>query len=73
MRSEGARFFEGIFAGRDNIQSTVSIRDVANGRTLMQFTVESHNSLAVGTSQGLMEDHANEIVEILNKAKGRYQ
>jgi hypothetical protein len=69
MRSGGARFFGGIFAGKDNIQSTVSIKNAANGLVLMQFTVESNNSTGWGTSQGLIEDHANEIVEILNKAK----
>lgn len=69
MRSDGARFWAGIMAGKDGIQSTVSIKDMASGRTLMQFTVESSNSTAWGSSQGMIEDHANQIVETLAKTR----
>lgn|GEM_PF-6937540 len=64
MRPESTRILTGIFSGKDSIVSSVILKDAA-GRVLMHSTVESHNSLAVGTSQGLLEDHADKIVGML--------
>ncbi|MEL4892600.1 hypothetical protein PQU63_09260 [Xanthomonas protegens] len=66
MRSNGARFWAGIMAGRDKIKSRVTVAD-ANGKTAAQFDVESTNSTAWGTSEGLIERHAQEIVARLKQ------
>jgi len=69
MRHGAARAMLGILAGSDNIQSTVRIKDRSNGAVLSQFTVESSNSTAWGTSRGTIEDHADKIVETLRSGK----
>ena len=69
MRHGATRFFAGGFAGADNIQSTVKVKDMTNGKVLSEFKVESKNPTAWGTSKGLIEDHADKIVAILMGAK----
>lgn len=61
VRSNGARFWAGIMAGRDKIISRVRIVG-ADGRRAGSFDVESTNSTAWGTTDGLHEKHADEIV-----------
>ena len=70
MRHGAARAMLGIMAGSDTIQSTVRIKDQANGSVLAEFAVESKNSTALGTSRGLIEEHADEIVATLMGKKG---
>jgi hypothetical protein len=65
MRSDGKRFFAGVFAGADNIQSTVKVKDPTTGKVLSEFNVESKNPTAWGTTRGMIEDHADKIVEVL--------
>jgi len=62
MRNGAARFLVGIMAGRDNIRSTVKVLR-ADGQQMGHFEVESYNATALGTSSGLVEKHANEIVD----------
>jgi hypothetical protein len=69
MRHGAARAMLGIMAGSDNMQSTVKIKDQATGSVLSEFTVESTNSTAWGTSRGMIEDHADKIVETLKVGK----
>jgi hypothetical protein len=69
MRHGATRALVGIMAGSDNIQSTVKIKDQTNGNVLSEFAVESKNPTAWGTSQGLIEDHADQIVETLKAGK----
>lgn len=64
MRSNGARFWVGVMAGRDKISSRVRVVDAA-GAQLAYFEVESTNATALGSSGGLMEKHAQEILERL--------
>lgn len=66
MRSNGARFWGGIMAGRDKIKSRVDVAD-ASGKTAASFDVESTNATAWGTSEGLVGRHAEEIVERLKQ------
>ncbi len=61
MRSGGARFWVGVMAGRDKISSRVRVLD-AGGRQVGSFEVESTNATAWGTTGGLMEKHAQELV-----------
>jgi len=62
MRHGATRFFAGIMAGRDSIRSTVKITDAA-GTVVGQTDVDSKNATAWGTSSGLIEGHAAEIVD----------
>jgi hypothetical protein len=68
MRHGAARALVGIIAGRDNIRSTVTVRK-ADGEQVAHFEVESTNSTAWGTSSGLIEKHAQEIVDRLVSLK----
>ena len=70
MRAGAARAMLGIMAGSDTIQSTIKVKDQATGGVLAEFTVESKNSTAWGTSRGLIEEHADEIVATLMGKKG---
>ena len=65
MRHGAARAMVGIMAGKDNITSDVRILESGTGKLLGQLTVESGNATAMGTSRGLIEGHAKEIVEFL--------
>lgn len=70
MRHGAARALVGILAGTDNIQSTVRLKDKAGDRTVWEYKVESSNATAWGTSRGMIENHADEIVATLGKRKG---
>lgn len=69
MRHGAARALVGIMAGSDNIQSTVKIKDLASGKVLSEFKVESKNPSAWGSSKGLIQNHADKIVATLKGAK----
>lgn len=69
MRHGAARAMLGIMAGSDTMQSTVKIKDQTTGSVLSEFAVESTNSTAWGTSKGMIEDHADKIVETLKAGK----
>lgn len=56
MRSGGARFWAGAMAGRDRIRSRVRVGDGGS------FEIETTNVTAWGTTGGLMERHADEII-----------
>ena len=51
-------------AGRDKIVSSVRVID-ANGSQVGNFEVETFNSTAWGTTDGLMQKHAEELVSQL--------
>lgn len=61
MRSSGARFWAGAMAGRDKIASTVRVLD-ASGAVSREFEVDHKNVTAFGSSDGLMEKHADAIL-----------
>lgn len=61
VRSNGARFWAGIMAGRDKIVSNVRVIDTS-GSQVGSFEVETFNSTAWGTTDGLMQKHAEELV-----------
>lgn len=61
VRSNGARFWAGIMAGRDKIVSNVRVTG-ADGAQAGNFDVETFNSTAWGTTDGLMQKHAEELV-----------
>ena len=60
VRSNGARFWAGIMAGRDKIISNVRIVGT-DGAQVGNFQVETTNTTAWGSSEGLMQKHADEI------------
>ena len=43
--------------------------DQANANAVSEFVVESKNPTAWGTSRGMIEDHADKIVETLTNGK----
>lgn len=65
MRHGATRAMVGIMAGSDNMQSSVVVTDKASGAVVGQFSVQSKNSTAWGTSRGMIADHAGKIVEYL--------
>ena len=67
VRSNGARFMAGIMAGRDKILSNVRVVGT-DGSQLGNFDVETFNSTAWGTTDGLMKKHAEEIVSKLKSS-----
>jgi Domain of unknown function (DUF4410) len=69
MRHGATRALFGIMAGADNIQSTIKITDKATGSVLSEFSVESKNASAWGTSSGMLEDHADKIINTLKGSK----
>ena len=69
LRHGAARAMLGIFAGTDNLQSSVKVKDRATGAVLSEFAVESKNASAWGTSKGLLQDHADQIVATLQGIK----
>jgi hypothetical protein len=69
MRHGATRALVGIMAGVDNMSSTIAVRDASAGKTLTSFDVESKNPTAWGTSRGMIEDHADKIVEFLKSGK----
>ena len=69
MRHGATRALVGIFAGTDKMLSTIKIKDTANANTVSEFVVESSNPTAWGTSRGMIEDHADKIVETLKNGK----
>lgn len=64
MRHGATRALVGIMAGRDNISSTITVRG-SDEKQLALFEVNSVNATAWGTSGGLIEKHAQEIVDRL--------
>ncbi len=60
-RSDGARAWAGVMAGRDKVVSRVRVLD-RGGRALDEFEVKSSNATAFGSTAGLHEKHADEIV-----------
>lgn len=69
MRHGAARALVGIMAGVDNIQSTIKLKDKASDKVLWEFKVQSENPSAWGTSRGMIQDHADEIVSTLRGVK----
>ena len=67
MRHGANRVLFGAMAGSDHILSKVTIKDVKTDAVAGQFTVQSKNPTANGTAKGLIENHADKIVQMLNK------
>lgn len=68
VRHGAARALVGIMAGRDKIVSHVRVVDTT-GVVLAAFEVESTNSTAWGTTGGLHEKHAEEILGQLRQGR----
>jgi hypothetical protein len=69
MRHGAARALLGILAGSDNMQSMIGIKNKTTGAVLSEYEIESKNPSAWGTSKGMIEDHADRIVDTLAGAK----
>lgn len=69
MRHGATRAMVGIFAGTDNMASTVTIKDPKTNSVKAQFEVGSRNATAWGTSRGMIEDHADQIAKYLTTGR----
>jgi len=69
MRHGATRALFGAMAGTDNITSTVIIRDRKGGKVLGKIKVVSKNATAIGTTRGLIEDHADKIINFIRSSK----
>ena len=65
MRHGAARAMGGILHGIDNILTTVLVKDAKTQTVLSKFEVESKNPSAWATSRGLIQGHADKIVNYL--------
>jgi len=65
MRHGATRALVGVMAGADNMQSSVQVRDKKSQAVVGEFFVESKNPTAMGTSRGMIVEHANKIVQYL--------
>ena len=69
MRHGATRAMLGIFAGTDSMKSTVIIKDKKSNKKISEFQVQSGNATAWGTSRGMIQDHADQIVTYLAVGK----
>lgn len=65
MRHGAARALLGVFAGKDSMISIVDIKDPVTNEIKNSFEVESFNISALGTSKGMIEDQADQIISTL--------
>ena len=65
MRPGAARAWVGVMAGTDRLDSTVSVRAPGDGAVTQEFSVSSKNVTAWGSSRGLIQKHADQIVRRL--------
>lgn len=69
MRHGAARALVGIMAGKDTIRSTVKVV-ASDGKVLGSSEIDSGNATAWGTTGGMVEGHAEEIVNFLRGTSG---
>lgn len=68
MRSGFSRMMFGVLAGKDGIDSEVTIKDAKTGQLLGASTVSSYNVMAVGGEEDVARMHGQEIAKfVLNK------
>lgn len=61
MRSGFSRMMFGVLAGKDGIESEVTMRDPKTGAVLGSSTVSTFNVMAVGGQEDVARMHAEEI------------
>ena len=66
MRSGFSRAMFGVFAGKDGIDSTVTVTDSKSGRVIGESQVSSYNMMAVGGEDDVARMHAEEIAKFLS-------
>lgn len=69
MRSGFSRAMFGVLAGKDGIDSQVTIKDSKSGKVIGRSTVSSYNVLAVGGMEDIARMHAEEIAKFLGAKK----
>lgn len=68
MRSGFSRAMFGMFAGKDGVDSKVTVTD-ESGKVLGESTISSFNIMAVGDMQDIARMHAEEIAKFLHGGK----
>ena len=69
MRHGATRATVGVMAGADKILTTIVVKEGKTQGVLSRFTVYSKNPTAWGTSQGMIEEHADKIVDYLKSGR----
>ncbi|WP_341676306.1 hypothetical protein [Niveibacterium sp. SC-1] len=65
MRPPAKRALFGAFAGKDKLQSRVVLKDALTGEVTSEFFVTSQDASSIGSIRGLIEQHADKIVQSL--------
>ena len=65
MRHGASRAMLGILAGTDSMISTIIVKEKKSNKTVAEFTVQSGNITAWGTSSRMIKDHADQIARYL--------
>jgi len=65
MRGDVVRFMLGMFAGKDGVESTVSIRDSKTEELAGETDVSTFNITAIGSMDEIARMHAQEIAKFL--------
>ena len=65
MRGDIARFMLGVFAGKDGVESIVSIRDPKTEELAGETDVSTYNITAIGSMDEIARMHAEEIAKFL--------
>lgn len=68
MRSGFTRAMFGIFAGKDGVDSEITVTN-KNGKIIGKSKVSSFNVMAIGDMQDIARMHAEEIAKFLNSEK----
>jgi len=67
MQHGAARYFLGWFAGDDIMISEVTVTDAASGERIGRSTVKTESRGGGGSVSGLIDGHAEQIVDYLKK------
>lgn len=65
MRHGAARVLLGVLAGKDTMVSVIDVRDPVTNEVKNSYEVESFNISGLGTSKGMIEDQADQIISTL--------
>lgn len=65
MRSGFSRQIFGVFAGKDGVDSSVTVVDPVSGAVIGSSSVSSYNVMAVGEQEDIARMHAKEIAKFL--------
>ncbi|QBG36869.1 DUF4410 domain-containing protein [Litorilituus sediminis] len=69
VRHGAKRAMLGVFAGSDYVVTQVVIYDKSSGEAVSKFRVISENNKAVGSTKGLLQDHAKKTIAYIKTGR----